>query len=426
MPPSVFADLWATVKQGKSWKGLVKNRSKNGNFYWVYAHVTPVFEQSQIIGYVSVRSKPTRAEVSESADLYNRINQGTTSFQPTLKTQRFRLRSLLSQKKSLLGLISLGVVCQAAALYLGGNASTAFSFAAIVFSLMAYLSFVMHEKATSTKGEDRVHELIDKLSYVLAEMTKSSKNFGETSRCLEQRSAELHGINEAQISGVVQTQAAVKLLTNQVENSVSASTKAATFSAQARENAIEGGKVMQETMEAMDVISKGSEEVTDIVRVIDEIAFQTNLLALNASVEAAHAGDTGRGFAIVANEVRTLSQRTSKAALEIKNLISNSSDQVAAGRVLVKKSNQKLEQIVNVASTVSELVADISEQSDQQRVSIDEVNTAMGDMESMTAKNSDLAEQTAQVSTFLSTQSEGLDELLGFFVVDETELRKAG
>jgi len=92
----------------------------------------------------------------------------------------------------------------------------------------------------------------------------------------------------------------------------------------------------------------------------------------------------------------------------------------------VKKSNQKLEQIVNVASTVSELVADISEQSDQQRVSIDEVNTAMGGMESMTAKNLDLAEQTAKVSAFLSTQSEGLDELLGFFMVDETELRKAG
>ncbi len=92
----------------------------------------------------------------------------------------------------------------------------------------------------------------------------------------------------------------------------------------------------------------------------------------------------------------------------------------------MKKSNQKLEQIVNVASTVSELVADISEQSDQQRVSIDEVNTAMGGMESMTAKNLDLAEQTAKVSAFLSTQSEGLDELLGFFMVDETELRKAG
>jgi methyl-accepting chemotaxis protein len=177
-------------------------------------------------------------------------------------------------------------------------------------------------------------------------------------------------------------------------------------------------------MDAMGVISRGSEEVTDIVRVIDDIAFQTNLLALNASVEAAHAGDTGRGFAIVANEVRTLSQRTSEAALEIKNLISNSSDQVATGRILVEKSNQKLEQIVSVASTVSELVADISEQSDQQRVSIDEVNTAMGDMESMTAKNSDLAEQSAKVSAFLSTQSEGLDELLGFFVVDETELRK--
>ena len=92
----------------------------------------------------------------------------------------------------------------------------------------------------------------------------------------------------------------------------------------------------------------------------------------------------------------------------------------------MKKSNQKLEQIVNVASTVSELVADISEQSDQQRVSIDEVNTAMGGMESLTAKNLDLAEQTAKVSAFLSTQSEGLDELLGFFMVDETELRKAG
>jgi len=426
MPPTVFADLWATVKQGESWKGLVKNRCKNGNFYWVYAHVTPVFEHNQIIGYVSVRSKPTRAEISEAADLYSRINQRATSFQPTLKTKRFSIRSFLSHKKSLLGFIGLGVACQAAALSLEASASTAFSFAAIVFSLMVYLSFIMNEKAISTKGENRVHELIDKLSYVLAEMTKSSKNFGEASRCLEQRNAEIHGVNEAQISGVAQTQAVVKLLTSQVEKSVSAATKAATFSAQARDNAIEGGIVMQETMDAMGVISKGSEEVTDIVRVIDDIAFQTNLLALNASVEAAHAGDTGRGFAIVANEVRTLSQRTSKAALEIKNIISNSSDQVAAGRILVKKSNQKLEEIVSVASTVNELVSDISEQSDRQCTGINEVNTAMGDMESLIAKNADLAKKTTHVSAFLSTQSEGLDELLGFFVINDTELRKVG
>ena len=418
MPPAAFADLWATIKQGESWKGVVKNCCKNGDFYWVNAHVTPVIEKQQIVGFVSVRSKASREEINQAADLYKRINQGQVSFSPTLKRKNLSFRTILEKKNSLLSLIGLAILFQIASLFIEPAGSILFSTATIISCLTGGLSFLFYIKSCTAEFHKREQSLFEKLNYVLTQTSKSSTRIGEAVKNLERKNIELQEINKDQINSVVKTRAAVGSLASQVEISASTANEAAIFSEESRDHAIEGSAVMQDTIGAMGVISKGSDDIGSIIGVIDEIAFQTNLLALNASVEAAHAGELGRGFAIVADEVRTLSHRSTEAAVEIKSLISRSTKEVANGRDLVDKSDQQLEEIINASKRVGGLVDSISEESHRQHESLNEVNISMGEMESMTTKNSELVEKTAEVSAILSKQSDGLNELLGFFRVD--------
>jgi aerotaxis receptor len=424
MPPEAFEDLWATIKTGESWKGVVKNRCKNGNFYWVNAHITPVMENQQIVGFVSVRSKASREEINQASDLYKRINQGQVSFPPTLKCKNFSFRSLLEKKGSLLSLIGLTISLQIASLLIGPAGSLFFSAATIIFCLVGGLSFLFYIKSCTAEFDKREQGLFDKLGYVLTQTAKSSTRISEAVKNLERKNVELQEINKDQINSVVKTRSAIESLSSQVETSASMANEAANFSEESRDHAIEGSAVMQKTIGAMGVISKGSDDISSIIGVIDEIAFQTNLLALNASVEAAHAGELGRGFAIVADEVRTLSHRSTEAAVEIKGLISRSTKEVANGRDLVDKSDQQLEEIISSSKHVGSIVTSISEGSHQQHESLNSVNISMGEMETMTTKNSELVEKTAVVSALLSKQSEGLHELIGFFHVDAIGERK--
>ena len=185
-----------------------------------------------------------------------------------------------------------------------------------------------------------------------------------------------------------------------------------------RDVADRGGQVVAKAVEAMAGIEDSSRKISDIIGVIDEIARQTNLLALNAAVEAARAGEAGRGFAVVASEVRSLAQRSSQAAKDIKDLITNSNDQVKGGVDLVNRAGSALTEIVESIKKVAEIVADIANASNEQSTGIEQVNKALTQMDEVTQQNSALVEENAATAKTLEHQAKAMDERVSFFKLD--------
>jgi methyl-accepting chemotaxis protein len=176
-----------------------------------------------------------------------------------------------------------------------------------------------------------------------------------------------------------------------------------------------GGAIAGKAVDAMARIEDASTKISDIIRVIDDIAFQTNLLALNAAVEAARAGDAGKGFAVVASEVRTLAQRSSEAAKDISALISSSNSEVGEGVKLVRQAGEALEQILTASKKVAATIADISAASGEQANGIDEMSQAVAHLDEMTQQNAALSEQSAASAGSLSDKIAQLNDLVAAF-----------
>jgi methyl-accepting chemotaxis protein len=180
----------------------------------------------------------------------------------------------------------------------------------------------------------------------------------------------------------------------------------------ARDTAEKGGGVVANAVSAVNQIEESARKISDIIGLIDEIAFQTNLLALNASVEAARAGEAGKGFAVVAQEVRALAQRSANASKDIKSLIQTSNSQVKTGATLVNQAGSSLTEIVSAIKKVSDIVAEIAAASREQATGLEQINTAVGQMDEMTQRNGALVEETSASAQSLSNQAEELATLV--------------
>lgn len=226
---------------------------------------------------------------------------------------------------------------------------------------------------------------------------------------------DLASRTEQQASNLEETAAAMEELTATVRQNADNARQANQLSAAAREAAERGGVTVADAVSAMSQIKDSSDRISDIVSMIDEIAFQTNLLALNASVEAARAGEVGKGFAVVASEVRALAQRSSEASKDIKGLIESSAKQVKHGVTLVNTAGATLTEIVTSVKRVADIVAEISAASAEQSTGLEEVNTAVSNMDEMTQQNAALVEQTTAAAQSLREQTRDLNQRLAIF-----------
>lgn len=232
--------------------------------------------------------------------------------------------------------------------------------------------------------------------------------------------SDLSQRTEQQAANLEETAASMEEMASTIKQNADNSIQASQLASTARDSADKGGEVVSNAVDAMGKIEDSSRRISDIIGVIDEIAFQTNLLALNAAVEAARAGDAGRGFAVVASEVRSLAQRSAQAAKDIKDLIVDSTEQVQGGVDLVNQTGEALTEIVDSIKRVADIVAEISAASREQATGADEINTAVTQMDEMTQQNSALVEENAAAAKTMNDQALRMRQRMSFFNAGES------
>jgi methyl-accepting chemotaxis protein len=257
----------------------------------------------------------------------------------------------------------------------------------------------------------------ESLARIVTEVRENTDGVATASGQIAEGNLDLSSRTEEQAASLEETAASMEELTATVRHNTDNARQAATLAGTASDVAQRGGDVVGRVVTTMDEISGSSAKMSEIIGVIEGIAFQTNILALNAAVEAARAGEQGRGFAVVAGEVRTLAQRSATAAREIKDLIGASAARVGTGAKLVEEAGRTIHEIVDSVRRVSDIVGEISSASVEQSTGIDQVNQAVSQMDQMTQQNAALVEQASAAAQSMAEQAQRLRAAVAFFKV---------
>lgn len=372
MPPEAFADLWIDLKAGRPWRGLVKNRRKDGGFYWVVANVSPVRENGQVVGYQSVRSRPSRDEIAAAEEAYGRIRKGDRSLSvehgQIVSRRPAWLDGLLSLQTQLT-IIGLALCAESLLSLLERwfdsvrsihSAIALFGMAYGIYFLLFFsprlsgdlrkIAYWLESLLTSgdirsrfdLRRRDLVGVIAGRTDRFVSSVQATIQGMADMASQVDKASTAVgHGIESVNDSAIKQSEAttsaaaAVEELTVSItevaahasdthdaaEKAGATAQEGANLSAKATANILALAETVGASATQVETLGERSEEISRIVGVIKEIADQTNLLALNAAIEAARAGETGRGFAVVADEVRKLAERTATATEEIGGMI---------------------------------------------------------------------------------------------------------
>ena len=259
------------------------------------------------------------------------------------------------------------------------------------------------------------NETIDRLADIVSAMHVSADRVDTGSDEIRAASDDLASRNEQQAASLEETACSLGEVTQLVKQSAESALAVQQAMVATHKQATNGGEVVQRAVSAMASIEHSSKEITQIIDVIDGIAFQTNLLALNAGVEAARAGDAGKGFAVVANEVRALAQRSADAARDIKHLISTSTAHVGEGVTSVGETGTLLDAIVEQIGSVASQIDDIAKMATAQSANLEQVNTSVSEMDQMTQRNAAMVEQTSAAARSLADEAKQLEQMVGQF-----------
>lgn len=462
MPEEAFRDMWQTIESGQPWSGLVKNRRKNGDHYWVMANVTPLLDGDRPVGYMSVRTLPDRQQVSEAETLYARMREAVSrgGGGPRLQAGRLAPQGVLARGLDRLqgdghwrtqALCLLGVAggwggAQLMSLWPGQLAATAAAallaagvsvgVAALIRRqnqepLKALLRFANRLAAGDLTGQlstgqpglsGRLARALNQLSVnlmaIVGDTRAGVEQLRHTSHDLASGNRNLAERTESQASSLEQTSASMAEITETVRHSADTARDVADVARQAADVTARSTEAVKEVTVTVEAIADASRRIREITQVIDGIALQTNLLALNAAVEAARAGEQGRGFGVVAGEVRQLAQRTSVAAREIKDLIEDAGLKVEAGSEQTRRACGTMEEAQAAVQRMSELVAGISAGASEQLNGISQINEAVSHMDQLTQKNAALVDELSSASETVTGQAQAVTEAVAVFRLD--------
>jgi methyl-accepting chemotaxis protein len=273
--------------------------------------------------------------------------------------------------------------------------------------------------ANYEKLRDDFNATMHQLQETMATVIGRARGLRASGEQINQANDDLARRTEDQAAKLEETASALNQITATVKKTADGASQTRAVVASAQSDAEQSGSVVRDAIGAMSRIEDSSRQISQIIGVIDEIAFQTNLLALNAGVEAARAGDAGRGFAVVASEVRALAQRSAEAAKEIKALISGSSDQVAQGVDLVKETGSALDRIAEKVSQINDIVSKIAVSVQEQAMGLQQVNAAVNQMDQVTQQNAAMVGETAASAQSLREETDALSDLIGQFRVGQ-------
>jgi len=464
MPEEAFRDMWATIASGRPWSAPVKNRRKNGDFYWVMANATPLLENGQPVGYMSVRTEATREQVAAAERLYAtmREEKAQSRLVHALKAGRL-VKNTVGGKlaeslqlglaaKVLVALLALVLVGPLMAWWLPqmvglGGLTTGLNVALPALALLLGWRYIcgltvsplgdlvvaanrmaagdMTGAVTRTRNDQlgdlqtALSQLSVNLKSIVRDAREQSGEMVHATTEIAQGNLDLSQRTEAQASNLEQTAASMEEITGTVRLSAESAAQASALSAQVVQVSERGSVAVDEVGSTMKSINDASRRIGEITQVIDGIAFQTNILALNAAVEAARAGEQGRGFAVVASEVRALAQRSLTAAKEIKLLIDNSAKEVAVGAQKTEAARQTMAEAVKGVRQVSTLVDEISNATREQLMGISQINAAVAQMDTMTQQNAALVEEIAASAQALEGLARSTTETVQVFKIDE-------
>ncbi|TQJ98646.1 PAS domain-containing methyl-accepting chemotaxis protein [Achromobacter sp. SLBN-14] len=468
MPSAAFEDLWGTIQRGESWTGMVKNRRKDGGFYWVLANVTPIVERGTTVCYASVRVKPTRQQIETAEAVYATLRLGTARGIRLCGGQvkpagvrgvlaRLKLWRLTGVRSRLLAWavlsaslfigaagaaiygmhdrLSSSALAAAVALTAGGVAlifASGWGFARAIAGLLGAATDFTRQIAAGNLSTPLPGALtgdeIGELKFSLEVMRKSLvsitrdvhggiENALQSAADIAQGNADLSAHTGRQAASLEQAAASMAQLAVTVKQNAANAQDADAMANQASDLARRGGNVVDEAAHAMQGIVQSSSRIAEVVGIIDGIAFQTNILALNAAVEAARAGEAGKGFAVVASEVRSLAQKSATAAREIKALIESSDARVGEGVRHVERAGASMRDIVESVQKVTRIINEIAATSTDQHAGIDTVSRTISETDSAAQGNAARVEQAAKAVANLRTDGARLRHAIEVFRV---------
>ena len=448
MPSAAFKDFWETIQQGKPWSGLVKNRRKDGDHYWVRANAMAIQENGRIVGYASLRTKPSAAEVQHAEKIYRAWKNGKGK-NYTLYRGQIRRRhplaflgrckwgsaTLQTRLLMLIATLSIGWLTfnqwqlsqDLSQLVIGGLLLTVVAGLGLsVWNKVRRMvetsrAFVLQVAAGNLaanvppRKNDDFDSLIDALVTMRKGLSAIVSDVNDGINKVNPSVADIRHSNEfiAQrsddlASSVQETAASTEQLTVTVKQNAENAQQASHLATTNMQEVQNAGESMAQVVQRMSAITASAQQMDHTVALIDSIAFQTNILALNASIEAARAGAHGKGFAVVASEVRGLAKRSSDAAKEIHQLINTSNGEIAAGVKLVEATEQVIDRVLQASQRVNNFMSQISAASQEQSSGISQIGSAINVMEQGVQHTAEQLQSTNTATQTLERESHQL------------------